>query len=70
LIVPFYVFHQPPIVLLTFFVIQWQVGVLVKLGVLILGSFVIILVFCEGIVRNLKPARVLFGMKPGLQLEE
>jgi glucan biosynthesis protein C len=69
LIVPFYVFHQPPIVLLAFFVIQWQAGVLIKLGALILGSFLIIIVFCEGIVRNLKPARVLFGMKPGLPSE-
>jgi glucan biosynthesis protein C len=67
LIVPFYVFHQPPIVFLAFFVIQWQAGVLVKLGTLILGSFVIILVFCEGIARRIKPARVLFGMKPSLQ---
>ena len=69
LIVPFYVFHQPPIVVLAFFVIHWQAGVLVKLGALILGSFVIILAFCLGIVQNLKPARILFGMKPNLQTD-
>jgi glucan biosynthesis protein C len=67
LIVPFYVFHQPPIVLLAFFVMPWQTGILVKLGVVVLGSFVISLVLCEGIVRHLKPARALFGMKPSLQ---
>lgn len=66
LIVPFYVFHQPPIVFLAFFVVGWQAGVLVKLGAVVLGSLVITFGLCEGIVRHLKPARALFGMKPSL----
>jgi surface polysaccharide O-acyltransferase-like enzyme len=67
LILPFYVFHQPPIVILAFFIIQWQTGILVKLSAVVLGSFVITLGLCEGIVRHLKPARILFGMKPSMQ---
>lgn len=69
LILPFYVFHQPPIVFLAFFVIQWQAGVMVKLGTLILGSLVIIFIFCEGIVKHLKPARALFGIKTNPQTD-
>jgi len=67
LIVPFYVFHQPPIVLLAFFVVQWQAGLPLKLFVIVLGSFIITLGLCEGIVRRVKPARALFGMKPSPQ---
>ena len=67
LILPFYVFHQPPVVLLAFFAVQWQIGIPAKLGVVVLGSFIIVLGLCEGIVRHLKPARALFGMKHSLQ---
>jgi glucan biosynthesis protein C len=67
LILPFYVFHQPPIVFLAFFVIVWQAWVMVKLGAVVLGSFLIVIGLCDGIVRHLKPARALFGMKPNLQ---
>ena len=66
LIVPFYVFHQPPIVFLAFFVVQWQVSLPVKLLVIVLGSFIVTLSLCEGVVRRIKPARALFGMKPSL----
>jgi glucans biosynthesis protein C len=69
LIVPFYVFHQPPIVFLAFFIVLWQAGVLVKLGAVLLGSLIITLGLCEGIVRHLKPARALFGMKPSLHTD-
>jgi len=69
LIMPFYVFHQPPIVLVAFYVVQWEAGVWVKLGAVVLGSFIITLGLCEGIVRRFKPARALFGMKPRLQSE-
>jgi glucan biosynthesis protein C len=67
LILPFYVFHQPPIVLLAFFAVQWQTGILAKLGVVVLGSFIIVMGLCDGIVRRLKPTRALFGMKHSLQ---
>lgn len=67
LIMPFYVFHQPLIVLFAFFIVQWEIGVLVKLGAIVLGSFIITLGICEGIARHLKPVGALFGMKPRLQ---
>jgi hypothetical protein len=38
-----------------------------KLLVIVLGSFIITLGLCEGILRRVKPARALFGMKPSPQ---
>ncbi len=67
LIVPFYVFHQPPIVLLAFFVVAWQAPIALKLGVILIGSLILTLAICEGFVRRFKPTRALFGMKPGLK---
>jgi hypothetical protein len=63
-IVLFYVFHQPPIVVLAFFAVQWPVGLPLKLATIALGSLVITLGLCELVARRVKPARVLFGMKP------
>jgi glucan biosynthesis protein C len=63
LIVPFYVFHQPPIVLVAFFAVQWPVGLPAKLAVVVLGSLAMTLAVCELVVRRVKPVRVLFGMK-------
>jgi glucan biosynthesis protein C len=70
LIVPFYVFHQPPIVIVAFFAVQWPVALLVKLAVIVVGSFVVTLGLCEGVVRRVKPARALFGMKPAPALRQ
>jgi peptidoglycan/LPS O-acetylase OafA/YrhL len=63
LIVPFYVFHQPPIVVVAFFAVQWPVGLVAKLAVVVVGSLALTLAICELIVRRIKPARTLFGMK-------
>ena len=64
LIVPFYVFHQPPIVFFAFFTVQWSVGIPVKLAVVVAGSLAVTLGLCELVIRRVKPARALFGMKP------
>ena len=67
LIVPFYVFHQTPIVVIAFFAVQWQVGLQVQLAAIVVGSLAVTLGFCELIARRLNPARALFGMKPNLR---
>jgi hypothetical protein len=63
-ILPFYVFHQPVIFAIAFYVVQWDAGITLKLAVVLLGSFVITLSLHEFIVKRLKPLRALFGMKP------
>ena len=67
LIVPFYVFHQPPIVALAFFAVQWPVGLPLQLAVIVLGSLAVTLGLCELVARRVRPARALFGMKPSLR---
>jgi len=63
MIVPFYVLHQPPVIVIAFYVVQWDAGILVKLPVVVLGSFVATIGLCE-LVRHIKPAQPLLGMKP------
>lgn len=67
-IVPFYVFHQPVIIAIAFYVIQWQVGVTVKMTFIILASFAVTIALYELVVRRLPPLRALFGMKAPVKL--
>jgi peptidoglycan/LPS O-acetylase OafA/YrhL len=61
-IMPFFLFHQPAIVVIAFYVVQWDVSLWVKLPVVVLGSFLVSLGLSE-ILRRFGPARVLLGMK-------
>jgi peptidoglycan/LPS O-acetylase OafA/YrhL len=62
-IMPLFVLHQPVIIVMAYFVVQWDAGILVKLLVVVIGSFLITLGLVELLVRPFKPVRVLFGMK-------
>lgn len=63
MIMPFFLVHQPVIISIAFFVVQWGVNLWVKLLVVVLGSFVISLCVVELLVKRFNPARALFGMK-------
>ena len=62
-ILPFFVFHQPVIIIVGFFVVQWAASLWVKLPVVVLGSFVVTLGIYELLVRRVNPLRQAFGMK-------
>ena len=62
-ILPFYVFHQPVIVIIALYVVEWPVGILVKWPVIVLASFVTTLGLYHFVIRRIRPARALFGMK-------
>ena len=62
-IMPFYLIHQPVIILIAFFVVQWDAGILVKLLIVVIGSFLITIGLVELLIRPFKPMRTLFGMK-------
>jgi peptidoglycan/LPS O-acetylase OafA/YrhL len=62
-VVPFFLFHQPVIIAIAFYVVQWQASILVKLIVVVVSSFVVTLGLYELIIRRVGPLRVLFGMK-------
>lgn len=61
---PFYVLHRTPIIIIGFFVVQWQVNALVKYVVIVLGALVAILLVYDIAVRRTRPTRFLFGLKP------
>jgi glucan biosynthesis protein C len=61
---PFFIVHQPVIVFIAFYVVQWEVHLLIKLLVVVIGSFIGSLGLYELLVRRVNPVRALFGMKP------
>jgi glucan biosynthesis protein C len=63
-IVPFFVFHQPVIMLIAFFVLQWEAEILPKLLVVLFSSFVATVGLYELVIRPIAPLRTMFGMKP------
>jgi hypothetical protein len=62
---PFYVLHMTPIVLIGFFVVQWEANALVKFLVIVLSALIVTLLVYDVGVRRTWPTRFLFGLKPG-----
>jgi glucan biosynthesis protein C len=63
-IMPLYLLHQPVMIVIAFFVVQWDTGIPLKLLVVVIGSFLITLALIELLIRPFKAMRMLFGMKP------
>jgi glucan biosynthesis protein C len=61
---PFFMIHQPVIIFIAFYVVQWEVGLPIKLLVVVIGSFAVSLGLYELLARRINPVRALFGMKP------
>lgn len=62
-IVPFYVLHQPIILVLLYFIVDWSASLNVKVWVNVGASLLITLLIYELAVRRLNPLRRAFGMK-------
>jgi glucan biosynthesis protein C len=60
---PFFVVHQPVILAIAYFVVQWEAPVALKLLVVVLGAFAVSIGLTE-LVKRVGILRVLFGMKP------
>jgi len=67
-VVPFYVLHQPLIVAIAFYVVQWQAGVTAKMFAVVLASFAVTVGIYELLIRRMAPLRALFGMKATAKL--
>jgi hypothetical protein len=63
-IMPFFLLHQPVIIVIAFFVVQWDVGMTLKLLAILVGSLLVTIGLIELLIRPFKPMRILFGMKP------
>jgi glucan biosynthesis protein C len=62
-VLPFFLLHQPVIVAIAFYVVQWNAGIPVKLVTVVLGSLAVTLAIYELLIRRIGPLRALFGMK-------
>ncbi|MFC1922679.1 acyltransferase family protein [Chloroflexota bacterium] len=69
-ILPFYLLHQPVIIVIAFFVVQWEVNLWLKLLVILISSLFITLGLVELLIRPFRPMRRLFGMKIRKSKEE
>jgi glucan biosynthesis protein C len=61
-VLPFYIIHQTVIVMIGFYVVKWEAGVMAKYLMIVMATFVITLLLYE-IVRRTNLTRSLFGMK-------
>lgn len=62
-IYPFYILHQTVIVVLGYYIIRLDLGILSKMGLLLLTSFPLIVVLYRVLIYPFKIPRILFGMK-------
>ena len=62
-VVPFFVVHQPVIIVIAYFVVQWNAALVPKLLVVVVGSFAASLLLHQLIIRRVSILRVAFGMK-------
>jgi peptidoglycan/LPS O-acetylase OafA/YrhL len=62
-IVPFFVFHQPVIIILAYYAVQWPAPLAIKLVFVLAGSFLVTLGIYELLIRRIAPLSRLFGMK-------
>jgi glucans biosynthesis protein C len=63
-VLPFFVIHHPAVVLVAFFVVQWDAGLWVKFAVQVVTSFALIAAVYELGIRPFDSVRWLFGLGP------
>jgi peptidoglycan/LPS O-acetylase OafA/YrhL len=68
-VLPFYLFHQTIILVVGYFVIRWNMGILPKFLIVTALSFLAIMALYEFGVRRFNVMRFLFGMRPAKRSE-
>lgn len=64
-LLPFFVIHQPVVLVIAYFVVQWEASLWTKFLIVTLASFVISIGLTEWLVKRVTILRLLFGMKTG-----
>ena len=67
-VLPFYIMHQTIIVVIGYFIVDWNLAVFPKYLFMMATSLIIIMVLYEFLVRRVNFLRLLFGMKGKSQL--
>jgi glucan biosynthesis protein C len=62
-VLPFYILHQPVLLCVGYFVVQWNIPPVLKFVIIDAISFAIIMALYEFVVRRFNVTRALFGMK-------
>jgi len=62
-IVPFFVFHQPVIIILAYYAVQWEASLVSKLLFVVVGSFCLTLGIYTLVIRRSARLSGIFGMK-------
>ncbi|MFN8596302.1 MAG: acyltransferase family protein [Anaerolineae bacterium] len=62
-LLPFFVVHQPAILVIAYVVVQWEAALVVKLPVVVLGAFVMSLGITELVIKRVSVLQSAFGMK-------
>lgn len=62
---PVYILHQTVIIVLAYYVVQWDLNIFLKFLVILTGSLAITLGLYELVIRRVGPLKALFGLKPG-----
>ena len=62
-VLPFYILHQPIILAIGFFVVQWTMGIPLKYLIISTSSFAAIMAIYDLLVRRFNVLRFLFGMR-------
>ena len=62
-VLPFYIWHQTAIVVVGFFVVRWNAGVMPKYLMISTASLIVTVILCELLVKPTNVTRFLFGMR-------
>ena len=60
---PVYILHQTVIVIIAYYVVRWQAGVLTKFAVIVAASLTVTVVLYDVVVKRTNVTRFLFGMR-------
>lgn len=63
-VLPFYVLHQTVIIIIGFYVIRWNLGIMAKYLIISTLSFLAIMALYDLVIKRTNPTRFLFGMRP------
>jgi peptidoglycan/LPS O-acetylase OafA/YrhL len=62
-ILPFYILHEPVIIIIAFFVLAWDIPTGIKFVFVTTASLLVTLAIFELLIRRIKPIRWIFGIK-------
>ena len=63
-VLPFYLLHQTIIIIIGFYIVQWQISALLKFLIISFSALAITLLLYEIVIRRTRVMRFLFGVKP------